>query len=648
MKSLFARTLPLLVFLLASISAFTQGSGNAIQFGAAGGSFLSCGSGIIVEFPFAAEAWVKFDDLSGFEGICQTEWPDVLNYHGFWLASHASGSGGRDVRIGYGDGTGSGSTNRQTAISPAIIPTGVWTHVMGIWDDPFNARIYINGVEQTVSYNGTGAPIIDHAPVSRALIGYVPTNTTTPHFDGQIDEVRIWDVGPTEAEVRDRMCRQLDGTEAGLRGYWRMDEGSGTTVVDLSGSGQDGVLDGGSSLNWQLSGAAIGDASINSYPSTPTGLPLVMGSPTGATLAVEDLVSAPGEGIHIYRVDDFPNDLGGLPAGIPDSYWGVFGSDFSTEYDVRIAVPDSACSFCDTEIFNRNDNASGGWLPAAPAFGPLGCSGLLADESPLDDPNRSEYIVDWDYSPGAPILNDLDLEICNGDSLLFGGIWYDSPTIVSDTLLSAFGCDSIVTLDLTLTNVLSATIDLDICEGDSVLFDGLWLSTDTSASASFISSGGCDSIATLNLTVKPTAFSALTLGICAGDSVEVEGIWYSEETSEAITLTGPNGCDSVILFELLVENCPCYKGFPNAFSPNQDGLNDDFGILYTSCPLDFYELQIFNRWGELVFLSSNPDVRWDGSFKGKQQPIGSYVWVARLREDGQAIEQQTGTITLIR
>jgi len=71
-------------------------------------------------------------------------------------------------------------------------------------------------------------------------------------------------------------------------------------------------------------------------------------------------------------------------------------------------------------------------------------------------------------------------------------------------------------------------------------------------------------------------------------------------------------------------NNTCFLIFPNAFSPNNDGINDLFKPL-NRFVLD-YSLKIFNRWGQKVFESDNIDFGWNGDFNGKAQELGVYVY----------------------
>jgi gliding motility-associated-like protein len=85
---------------------------------------------------------------------------------------------------------------------------------------------------------------------------------------------------------------------------------------------------------------------------------------------------------------------------------------------------------------------------------------------------------------------------------------------------------------------------------------------------------------------------------------------------------------------------------PTAFTPNGDKLNDTFHP-YTAGVVE-YDLMIFNRWGELIFRSTDINVGWDGTFNGKPCQQDAYVWKADMKFfDGRTFSD-TGSITLIR
>lgn len=88
--------------------------------------------------------------------------------------------------------------------------------------------------------------------------------------------------------------------------------------------------------------------------------------------------------------------------------------------------------------------------------------------------------------------------------------------------------------------------------------------------------------------------------------------------------------------------------FPTAFTPNNDGKNDKYKAA-CFCPVPEYKLLIYNRNGETVFSTKDPSAGWDGFFRGKQQPVGAYVYYSEFYD---FILKQTfvrkGTFTLLR
>jgi len=104
--------------------------------------------------------------------------------------------------------------------------TNTWYHVAGVFDGS-TLRIYINGVPVgSAPYTGfhTGSPY----PLN---VGRDPYDTSRL-FDGMIEEVRIWNVARTQAQIQTDMTRTLTSTTPGLVVNWRLDEGSGDVAHD--------------------------------------------------------------------------------------------------------------------------------------------------------------------------------------------------------------------------------------------------------------------------------------------------------------------------------------------------------------------------------------------------------------------------------
>ena len=82
----------------------------------------------------------------------------------------------------------------------------------------------------------------------------------------------------------------------------------------------------------------------------------------------------------------------------------------------------------------------------------------------------------------------------------------------------------------------------------------------------------------------------------------------------------------------------------NTFTPNGDRFNDNWGVP----EIRFYEgarISVYERGGIRVFYTENPDIRWDGTYNGKEMPVGSYYWVIQIEETG---ETRRGIVNLLR
>lgn len=181
-----------------------------------------------------------------------------------------------------------------------------------------------------------------------------------------------------------------------------------------------------------------------------------------------------------------------------------------------------------------------------------------------------------------------------------------------------------------------------------------------------------------NLNVIATAVDPL---ICIGDSTEVrveflpvldtdpyeipftlawdtEGAsgWNSNVAGGQHFVVATNACGvDVAMAEVEEEYCGCHVWIPNAFTPDADGLNEGFRIV-SSCEWDAFSFQIFNRWGEQVWSTTDPNRPWDGGaydLGGGDHylPDGWYPYIVswEYREDGIFYrEQKTGRVLIVR
>jgi gliding motility-associated-like protein len=88
--------------------------------------------------------------------------------------------------------------------------------------------------------------------------------------------------------------------------------------------------------------------------------------------------------------------------------------------------------------------------------------------------------------------------------------------------------------------------------------------------------------------------------------------------------------------------------YPNAFSPNNDGVNDRFRIEVVG-DVTYKIFKVFDRWGKVVFETKDPLQYWYGEQNGKPLPVGTYYWIMELvNNNNQDFYRKAGTVTLLR
>jgi gliding motility-associated-like protein len=147
----------------------------------------------------------------------------------------------------------------------------------------------------------------------------------------------------------------------------------------------------------------------------------------------------------------------------------------------------------------------------------------------------------------------LNVAICDGQTFTFNSIDYDSSGTYIDTLVNFLGCDSIVTLNLTVNPNQSTIVDAVICSDDVYDFNGVPLNTSGTFTDLLITFLGCDSLVTLNLTVFDVLFTVLDEEICEGERFSFNGVDYDQTGTYIDTLLSTAACDSIVTLNLLVK-----------------------------------------------------------------------------------------------
>lgn len=249
------------------------------------------------------------------------------------------------------------------------------------------------------------------------------------------------------------------------------------------------------------------------------------------------------------------------------------------------------------------------------------------------------------------ILNEA---ICQGSSFPFNGqniVIGGQYTQVFQTLS---GCDSTVILNLTVSPVINTSLSETICSGDTYAFFGQILTSSGNYSQTLQTVTGCDSIITLTLTVNPLPSAPLINSnspvVCPGDFATLTA---NSASNAQYYWSGPSNfssTNSVISFPVQEANMGIYSvfvivdgcqssvstspvsiqnlnsfddfEFPNVITPNGDGVNDSLNIndYFKTC--QEYQLLIYNRWGQVIF----------------EQSIGSTSFTGKTNNDADLVE----------
>jgi len=261
-------------------------------------------------------------------------------------------------------------------------------------------------------------------------------------------------------------------------------------------------------------------------------------------------------------------------------------------------------------------------------------------------------------------ITPLNATICEGDTYdFFGQNLTDSGTY-KHILQNQYGCDSIIELVLNVNPVTTTPIAASICQDTSYYFAGKNLSIEGVYYDTLQDINGCDSIIELTLSIDPLVsdFEIITAGIlCEDDHIELTAMindvtykWNTGEISRSIRVSAEDTYSVEVMSgqcqaeKEITVTCPCKMFVPNFFSPNGDGMNDEY-LPQTDIELQSFQMIIYNRWGIEVFRT-NKFMGWDGKSNGKDVSAGVYFCLIEYYSKQNPTKKCTtqSSITLVR
>ena len=172
----------------------------------------------------------------------------------------------------------------------------------------------------------------------------------------------------------------------------------------------------------------------------------------------------------------------------------------------------------------------------------------------LQTVNGCDSIITLNLTVNPVENTNLTAAICEGTTYTENGFNVSEAGTYTQNLQTVNGCDSIVTLTLTVNPVESTNLTAAICEGTTYTENGFNVSEAGTYTQNLQTINGCDSIVTLNLTVNPTYNITIDASINEGETYEENGFSESEAGTYVHTLQAENGCDSVITLNLTVNS----------------------------------------------------------------------------------------------
>jgi hypothetical protein len=267
-------------------------------------------------------------------------------------------------------------------------------------------------------------------------------------------------------------------------------------------------------------------------------------------------------------------------------------------------------------------------------------------------------------------------------------------------LQNQYGCDSIVTLELTISGYTSSTTQ-SACSSYRWPTNGQTYTQSGTYTEKYTNILGCDSIHTLDLTIHPEYEVRTSAEACAQYVWPVTQQRYTQSGTYTLPLKTAQGCDSTLTLDLVIypefefrdtvvsaepylwpinnetyENSGVYtetfstdvscdsihylyltiKNTTEIFFPNiisTDGANGFFTGYSNKSDMIISSLSIYDRWGNIMFAKENfpvndPQQGWNGKISGREVVPGVYIWLAVVQLKDGSLETYTGDVTVVR
>lgn len=290
-----------------------------------------------------------------------------------------------------------------------------------------------------------------------------------------------------------------------------------------------------------------------------------------------------------------------------------------------------------------------------------------------------DHVVDFEKAREPTVQT---ASICEGEAYVVGDSAYRRAGTYLTRISRGVGrCDSLVRTTLTVRPLARSAQNLTFCEGERLTVgDTVFRTSGTYVQRIHRTAPLCDSLVTTqvmlrrfdlsvnqNMLISPTDSVQLRAVVPSGGNYQfswspTDGLscptcavtWAKPLSTTRYTVSVKNldeGCQKEASVTVSVGVCTIYV--PDAFTPNNDGINDVFYVLGSACTRQIAELVIYDRWGEVIFRKENfppsdPASGWNGTYRGVMAGSGPYAYTLSVDYIDGLTNRTKGTVMLVR
>ena len=410
---------------------------------------------------------------------------------------------------------------------------GDWMDIAGVFDGNNQMLyMYING--QLVSSTSTTVNNISLSQndLHKIGAGFINSSQSTGNFfNGSLSSLSFFNKVLSQDEIDAYKTCPPNGSESGLLTHWNFEEGQGETVIDLSGNGNDGTING-----------AMYSSDV---PEQSCQLSTVNGCDSVAVLNLTINNSNNGVDTQVHC----------------DTYTWIDGNTYTTSNNTATFTLTNAAG-CDSivtlDLIINNSNTGVDVQEHCDTY-------TWIDGNTYTTSNNTATFT-LTNAAGCDSIVTLDLiinnsntgvdvqEHCDTYTWIDGNTYTTSNNTATFTLTNAAGCDSVVTLNLTINNSNNGLDVQQHCDVYTWIDGNTYTTSNNTATFTLTNAAGCDSVVTLNLTIN-NSNNGLDVQEHCDAYTWIDGNTYTTSNNTAtFTLTNAAGCDSVVTLDLTINN----------------------------------------------------------------------------------------------